>query len=121
MCRYAFHHYRTHFACFDCRIGLKSFESKGCPRCGKAMAKMGHDFKAPPHYNLKGWEAARLLIQHGIDYNSCGCQGPGYRPTTPQEARHWIRAHHESRLFARSKGAELLARLPKIKVKVRSS
>ncbi len=115
MCRYGFHHYRTHFACFNCRIGLKSFDSKICPRCGKEMARMGHDFKAPPRDDVKRWEAARILIQHGIDYDSCGCYGPGYRPSDPREARQFVRARYMSRYTAERPGAALLARLPKIK------
>lgn len=117
MCRYGLYDYRVHFACFDCRIGLKSYDSKICPRCGKPMARMGHDFKTPPQDDLKRWEAARILIQHGVDYESCGCGGPGYRPSEPSEARRFVRARHEAELMRKYEGARLLARLPKIKPK----
>ena len=95
MCRYGFHHYREHYACFDCR---KSFKERDghvprslpkqptlprqvpCPDCGRAMTAMGLDFKAPRRRDRKQWIKVKALAEHGFTYSSCGCGGPGYRP-----------------------------------------
>ena len=103
MCRYGFHTYKDHFACFDCR---KTFRVRPaaewvdeavragdarrvvkCPDCGRPMANMGLDFKSPRRRDAKQWEKVRLLYRVGIAYGSCGCGGPGPRPQSLGEAR----------------------------------
>lgn len=91
MCRYAFHHYKPHYACFKCRKTFKRRLAgdirKGslnnpakCPQCGELMANMGLDFESPPKNDVKVWEHIKNLYQVGITFHSCGCTGPGYIP-----------------------------------------
>src|SRR4029079_12169001 len=99
MCRYDWHNYRDHFACFDCRKAFKywqwektdevTFESKQrlkhvprriiCPDCAKPMVDMGLEFKAPRKSNEEAWEIMRALSENGFTFHSCGfCVG--FRP-----------------------------------------
>ena len=62
---------KQHFACFECRKAFKAggeFEldaagqrvrrTVGCPDCGRPMAPMGRQFRAPKRAAVKAW--ARL-------------------------------------------------------------
>jgi hypothetical protein len=91
MCRYALHNYKPHLACFHCRkvfrrrlardVGHNGFSIPPvCPECGRAIASMGLDFKAPKQDDQKAWRLAEELWTIGETYHSCGCSGPGYRP-----------------------------------------
>lgn len=91
MCRYAFGHYKPHFACFRCRKAFKrrhrsEVDPGGdehparCPECGEPMAELGLDFQAPPQSKRKQWEVLETLWEVGETFHSCGCGGPGYRP-----------------------------------------
>jgi hypothetical protein len=114
MCRYAFHNYRDHFACFDCRKSFKYWQweeldqaffhrkqKRGhvpreivCPECTKPMVDMGLDFKAPPKSNKAAWEILQALFEHGFAFHSCGCGGPGFKPPrTLREVPEWIKRH----------------------------
>lgn len=93
MCRYAMYGpYKNHYACFSCRKMFRKHATgpSKCPQCGGTMHPMGLDFKAPPVSNTKAWEAVRTLYRNGIRYSSCGCNGPGYRPSHPRDARAFI-------------------------------
>jgi hypothetical protein len=106
MCRYAEHSYKEPFACFDCRKSFKQLSrwqlpedrrpAKGaarevpCPQCGKLMADMGHDFKAPTQGNVAQWKKVQLLFEAGFTFHSCGCCGPGYRPAELKEVEDFI-------------------------------
>ena len=108
MCRYAFHTYKEPFACFDCRKSFKQTNrwelpeerrpAKGevrhvpCPECGKPMADMGHDFKAPKATDVAQWKKVQLLFNAGFAFYSCGCCGPGYRPRELKEVEAFIRS-----------------------------
>jgi hypothetical protein len=115
MCRYAWHNYRDHFACFECRKAFKywqwgvtsekEFNHKQqlkyvpreitCPDCKKPMVDMGLDFKAPPKNDADAWEIMRALSEHGFDFHSCGC-GVGYvPPRTLREVPAWIEKHRQ--------------------------
>lgn len=101
MCRYGFHKYKSHYACFTCRkvFRVRPFDEWAsesvrngeaahevlCPDCRAAMTDMGLDFKAPPKRNVKQWKKVELLRNAGVGYSSCGCSGPGYRPKTLSE------------------------------------
>ena len=94
MCRYAMYTYKEPFACFDCRKSFKQISScelpksrrppEGeprvvpCPQCGKPMAHLGHDFKAPPRHDVKQWEKIRVLFRHGFAFHTFGCGGLDY-------------------------------------------
>src|SRR5262245_9116746 len=111
MCRYAWHNYRDHFACFDCRKAFKYWQWEAtdkktfndrqqlqhvpreivCPDCSQPMADMGLDFKAPPKSNSQAWEIMRILHQEGFSFASCGC-GAGFSPPrTLREVPQWIK------------------------------
>jgi len=110
MCRYAMYGpYKEPFACFDCRKvfkqtnrwtlpedqQLKPGEERicKCPQCGKPMADMGHDFKAPKQSDIKQWKKLRILFEHGFTFHSCGCCGPGFRPAELKEVWDFIENH----------------------------
>ena len=122
MCRYAWHHYRDHFACFGCRKAFKYWQFEEvkeatfrglqklrhvprqiiCPECRQPMADMGLDFKAPPRSDTEAWEILRVLYENGITFHSCGC-GVGFTPPrTLREVPGWIKRNarrRQDRLF----------------------
>ena len=123
MCRYAWHNYRDHFACFECRKAFKYWQwgvtdEKNfnhqqqlqhlpreivCPDCTKPMADMGLDFKAPSKSDADAWEIIRALYERGFNFRSCGC-GVGYEPPrTLREVPEWIEKHRR-----RSEAEQLL-------------
>jgi hypothetical protein len=107
MCRYGLYGpYKEHFACFRCRKGFKQtsrFElpeqlrpapgelrTVPCPQCGQPMNDMGHDFKAPRQRDVKQWKKVEILYGHGFTYHSCGCCGPGLRPTDLKDVEKFL-------------------------------
>jgi hypothetical protein len=121
MCRYAGRPYKEHYACFDCRKAFKRAsqedvaEREGavdgecrpvpCPECGKPMAAMGLDFKAPRQSDIKQWRKVEILFRHGIAFRSCGCAGPGFRPRTLRDVKPFLAA-----TIKKSPGEQLLLR-----------
>ncbi|MDG3007483.1 hypothetical protein [Paludisphaera mucosa] len=98
MCRYAWHRYRDHFACFVCRKAFKhrlwartdgagtagsrwSYVARAvpCPDCGRPMVDVGLDFKAPPKADLRAWRILEILAGRGFTFDGCGCY-VGYSP-----------------------------------------
>lgn len=122
MCRYAMHTYKDHFACFACRKTYRkawSASERGrfatgedcdgarsvCPQCARRMAKMGLDFKAPPQRDVEAWRIVEHLHARGLNFESCGCCGPGYVPPKKlSELPAWF-----ARRKSPSPGAALLA------------
>src|SRR6186997_2942300 len=110
MCRYAWHNYRDHFACFDYRKSFKHWQwdevdeptfnhrqalqhvlrEIACPECGQSMVDMGLDFKAPPKADEHAWEIMRALQQHGFNFGSCGCDVGFKPPRTLREVPEWV-------------------------------
>ncbi|AZH29646.1 MULTISPECIES: hypothetical protein [Paenibacillus] len=120
MCRYAMYGpYKDIFACFACRKVYKQTsrfeipkeEYEGivhvCPQCQTPMHDMGHDFQAPKQTDIKQWKKVELLYQNGYSYHSCGCDGPGYRPSQLQDVPGFLK---EQRRFE-NEGEALLHRL----------
>lgn len=123
MCRYAWHNYRDHFACFDCRKAFKywqwepanetSFTTRQklghfpreivCPDCQQPMVDMGLDFKAPPRKDTQQWEIMRALHEHGFTFHSCGCYVGFTPPKSLREVPDWIEQHRK-----KSAGEKLL-------------
>lgn len=109
MCRYGDASYKRHFACFECRKAFKRRDESEwsshvpppdgqaapapCPECGKPMADMGLDFEAPRRADVEHWEVVAFLFRHGFAYHSCGCNGPGYRPSRWSEVPASLEAH----------------------------
>jgi hypothetical protein len=112
MCRYAFHPYKQHYACFTCRRASKpvavGHAMKRCPNCGGEIHGMGLDFKAPKQSDKAAWKAAEILHTGGIDYHSCGCSGPGYRPRKPREVDGFLNGQAQRQA---NEGQKLLAKI----------
>jgi hypothetical protein len=123
MCRYAWHNYRDHFACFNCRKAFKQWQWEevdeptfnhrqklqhvprevACPDCSQPMIDMGLDFKAPPKNDVEAWQILQALYQHGFTFHSCGCLVGFSPPRTLREVPDWIDQHRR-----RTQGEELL-------------
>lgn len=120
MCRYAqYGPYKRHYACFGCRKGFKRpaavrWQPKGmplkplvdpapCPDCGCEMSNMGLDFKPSKRRDAEHWEVVEFLFKRGFAYNSCGCVGPGFRPSRWAEVPAFVEEHR------RRSAGELLA------------
>ena len=109
MCRYGETTYKEPFACFCCRKVFKKTSRwhlpkplrNGqerivlCPQCGKGMADIGFDFKAPKQKDKNQWKKVRVLFENGFNFYSCGCCGPGYRPKELREVYDFIESNRE--------------------------
>lgn len=51
---------------------------------------MGLDFSAPKKKDKEHWKVVEILHQKGITFHSCGCSGPGYRPTKLRELPEFL-------------------------------
>ncbi|QDU56248.1 hypothetical protein [Aeoliella mucimassa] len=74
-----------------------------CPQCGKAMAAMGLDFRAPKKQDVIAWEVVRDLNDRGFSFAGSGCS-VGYTPPRRLRQVDAFFARHQ-RL---SKGRKLL-------------
>lgn len=129
MCRYAWHNYRDHFACFDCRKAFKHWQWEECneaefwtkqrlqhvpreivcPDCDKPMIDMGLDFKAPRQSDVEAGKILERLAQEGFNFHNCGC-GVGFKPpTTLREVPQWLAEHRRDK----SKGELLMEKFGK--------
>lgn len=113
MCRYAWHNYRDHFACFESRKSFKcwqwapvdesTFGTKQrlthvpreivCPDGKQPMVDMGLDFKAPPKNDIQQWQILHALYEHGFTFHGCGCYVGFNPPRTLREVPEWIEKH----------------------------
>jgi hypothetical protein len=104
MCRYAMYgQYKRHFACFACRKGFKraalarveyaASDGAPCPDCGLPMTNLGLDFKPPKWSAIEHWEVVEFLFRRGFAYHSCGCNGPGFRPSRWADVPAFLDAH----------------------------
>ena len=64
---------------------------------------MGLDFKPPPIEDVEHWQVVAFLFDQGFAFHSCGCGGPGFRPSRWAEVPAFLESHR-----CRSAG-ELLA------------
>jgi hypothetical protein len=123
MCRYSWHNYKDHFACFDCRKAFKQWQWEAtdedefnrrqklkhvprevmCPDCGESMTDMGLDFKAPRQNDVEAWEVLRVLSEHGFRFFGCGCSVGFTPPETLREVPAWLQEHQK-----RSESEQLL-------------
>lgn len=99
MCRYGFHGpYKEHWACFGCRKAFKRPEAcrpASCPDCGSLMHDMGLDFAPPPRRDVERWAVVAHLFARGFSYHSCGCGGPGYRPSRLRDVADFLAANEK--------------------------
>lgn len=59
------------------------------------MADMGLDFKPPKQTDVEHWEVVAALYHSGYRYGSCGCVGPGFRPTRRVDVPGFLESHHQ--------------------------
>lgn len=125
MCRYAWHNYRDHFACFRCRKAFKYWQWEECeerawsakarlhhvpreivcPDCARPMVDMGLDFKAPPKSDREAWEVLEALYENGFAFYGCGCYVGFEPPRSLREVPAWLEEHRKP-----SEGEALLKR-----------
>jgi hypothetical protein len=124
MCRYAFHKYKDHMACFHCRKTFKQWLWKPrkevswqpvqrfdsvtrdvlCPQCAQPMANMGLDFRAPKKTEVEAWKVLDFLYERNFAFRGCGCDAGGYIP--PKRVRDipaFLDAHHRGRRLPKKK------------------
>lgn len=100
MCRYAFHNYKSTYACLDCRKGFKVRNAEDlepsdrrqnhlalCPQCRKEMTYVGKDYRVPKKQDQKAWKILKVLVDQNFMFGSCGCSGIGRLPTRGYEWR----------------------------------
>lgn len=94
VCRYAFAHYKLHYACVSCRISFKRHprdDGHSCPRCSGRLLCAGHDFAPPRRGNRKAWSVVAAVLDAGLRYDGfepCGCgRDPKFRPQTRAQLR----------------------------------
>lgn len=115
MCRYAWHNYRDHFACFRCRKAFKHWQWEDCaegawaaksrlhhvpreivcPDCARPMIDMGLDFKAPPKSEHEAWEILEVLYENGFTFEGCGCDVGFMPPRSLREVPAWLEEHQK--------------------------
>ena len=123
MCRYAWHNYRDHFACFQCRKAFKQWQWEDCeegqwkakprmhhvpreivcPDCSRPMVDMGLDFKAPPKDDCEAWRILERLHENGYAFHGCGCDVGFTPPRRLRDVSAWLEARQK-----RSPGESLL-------------
>lgn len=64
--------------------------TRKCPECREEMADLGLDFKAPRQTDKKAWAIIQGMYRAGHEWRTCGCDGPGWIPTTPQEYQRYL-------------------------------
>ena len=87
-------------------------EISRCPDCANRMANMGMDFKAPKRTDTKAWKIVEGMYQIGAIYQTCGCNGFGYVPTSQSDYRRYLRAtmtEYETQLAMLEKNDKLSA------------
>ncbi len=67
-----------------------------CPQCGGEMADLGLDFKPPPMSALRVWHRLRTVHRMGHHWRTCGCNGPGFVPTTRPEMLRYLAERSET-------------------------
>lgn len=107
MCRYSMSNYKTHYICLSCRKSVKQdwlgpktrdiIKCPKCPECRQTLVHVGRDFKAPKRNNTNQWKKLALLVKAGILFDSCGCDGPGYRPKTLSETKRFVNGRQFSK------------------------
>lgn len=78
-----------------------------CPECGKLMADLGLDFKAPKKDKIKEWKIIKGLLRTGKAFYSCGCDAIGYVPKNKKDYEEYLikkRDYYQKRLDNRDAG-----------------
>lgn len=99
MCRYSMKPYKSHYVCVQCRRSVKQARDRECvpcPECARPMYAMGMDFQAPRRESNKQWRKLALLVDAGVTFNGCGCNGPGPRPRTLSDTKRYVEAKRQA-------------------------
>ncbi len=90
MCRYSGGLFLPKMVCFQCRRSFK--EIARCPGCGQWLVSLGRDFKPPRRSDIKAWKVVERLYQNSVIFDSCGCSGPGWRPTQHRDVDSFLKS-----------------------------
>ena len=106
MCRYGLYGpYKTHYVCLSCWATFKRNagpeREQLCPHCRLPMVDAGRDFAAPRRTDRAAWRALTVVLNAGLDFHSCGCGGPGFRPRTPAQVRERLNVAGRANIPAR--------------------
>lgn len=72
-----------------------------CPECGDQMVDMGLDFKPPKQSDAKAWKTIQGMYRVGHAFQTCGCYGPGWVPSSTSDYRQYLasmKIHYEQQL-----------------------
>jgi hypothetical protein len=64
--------------------------TRKCPECGEPMVDMGLDFKTPRQADVKAWRMIQGLYRTGHQFRTCGCNGPGWIPSSSADYQHYL-------------------------------
>ncbi|MDK1286283.1 hypothetical protein [Pseudoalteromonas umbrosa] len=95
------------FACFDCRVAFKRHATQelntgstwqadsevvhNCPNCGRRMAFLGRNFRAPKQSDKNRWQSAMLLWEAGFRYCGSGYHDDPVLPESKAETIEFIK------------------------------
>ena len=57
---------------------------------------LGKDFKAPKQSDVAAWRALEGTVRVGHQFHTCGCDGPGFIPTSAAEHRRYLKQRLET-------------------------
>ena len=61
-----------------------------CPECNEPMIDMGLDFKPPKRSDDKAWRNLRGMYRVGHAFHTCGCDGPGFIPSSTADYHRYL-------------------------------
>ena len=65
-------------------------EYQECREEVSAVRGIEGDFKPPKQRNINQWKKVQKLWEHGYTFHSCGCCGPGFRPSELKDVDAFI-------------------------------
>ena len=98
--------YKQHYVCFTCRKmfrqhkGYPEDRTHLCPQCRQPMARLGREFWTPRKNNTEQWKKLEMLYHAGVTFDTCGCNGAGYRPKYLREIPDFIKGYPATRDLA---------------------
>ncbi len=72
------------------------YAARPCPQCGEQMADMGLDFRPPRHADKKAWRILQGMYRVGHAFHTCGCNGPGWIPSSPADYRRYLESRRKA-------------------------
>lgn len=74
-----------------------------CPDCGGDMANLGMDFRVPKKSDNRAWQVTKGLYAIGAIFQTCGCSGLGYIPSSSNDYSEYLKdklEEYQSRYMA---------------------